>query len=106
MRLPVILADVNFAGLFLYFGVVAVAAIAIIVIAIVVLVRVLRARKKIEKRSDEIFDQVQDELKRRCPGRNRYSGVHVFSGKVKCGQCGSWYGSKVWHSNDKYRRTI
>ena len=54
----------------------------------------------------EIFDQVQDELKRRCPGRNRYSGVHVFSGKVKCGQCGSWYGSKVWHSNDKYRRTI
>ena len=43
---------------------------------------------------------------RRCPGRNRYSGVHVFSGKVKCGQCGSWYGSKVWHSNDKYRRTI
>ena len=32
----------------------------------------------------EIFDQVQDELKRRCPGRNRYSGVHVFSGKVKC----------------------
>ena len=48
----------------------------------------------------------QDELKRRCPGRNRYSGVHVFSGKVKCGQCGSWYDSKVWHSNGKYRRTI
>jgi site-specific DNA recombinase len=54
----------------------------------------------------EIFDQVQDELKRRCPGRNRYSGVHVFSGKLKCGQCGSWYGSKVWHSNDKYRRVV
>lgn len=54
----------------------------------------------------EIFDKVQDELKRRCPGRNRHSGVHVFSGKIKCGQCGSWYGSKVWHSNDKYRRMI
>lgn len=54
----------------------------------------------------EIFDKVQDELKRRCPGRNRHSGVHVFSGKIKCGHCGSWYGSKVWHSNDKYRRMI
>ena len=24
----------------------------------------------------------------------------------KCAECGSWYGSKVWHSNDKYRRVI
>ena len=71
MRLPVILADVNFVGLFLYFGVVAVAAIAIIVIAIVVLVRVLRARKKIEKRSDEIFDQVQNQ-------RDRYDHAEDF----------------------------
>lgn len=23
-----------------------------------------------------------------------------------CGDCGSWYGSKVWHSNDKYRKVI
>ncbi len=26
--------------------------------------------------------------------------------KIKCAQCGSWYGAKVWHSTDKYRRTI
>jgi site-specific DNA recombinase len=25
---------------------------------------------------------------------------------IKCGQCGSWYGSKVWHSTDKYRKVI
>ena len=25
---------------------------------------------------------------------------------MKCGCCGSWYGPKVWHSNDKYRRVI
>jgi regulator of replication initiation timing len=25
---------------------------------------------------------------------------------VKCGECGAWYGSKVWHSTDKYRRVI
>jgi len=54
----------------------------------------------------EIFDMVQRELARRGRGRNRHSGVHDFSGKIKCGECGSWYGSKVWHSNDKYRRVI
>lgn len=54
----------------------------------------------------EIFDMVQRELARRCKGRNRHSGVHDFSGKIKCGECGSLYGSKVWHSNDKYRRVI
>lgn len=53
-----------------------------------------------------VFDMVQRELERRQPGRNRHSGVHIFSGKIKCGECGSWYGSKVWHSNSKYRRMI
>ena len=32
-------------------------------------------------------------------------GQH-FSSKVKCGDCGSWYGPKVWHSNDAYRKVI
>lgn len=54
----------------------------------------------------EVFDMVQRELERRQPGRNRHSGVHMFSGKIKCGECGSWYGSKVWHSNSKYRRMV
>jgi len=54
----------------------------------------------------EIFDMVQRELARRGKGRNRHSGVHDFSGKIKCGKCGSWFGSKVWHSNDKYRRVV
>lgn len=53
-----------------------------------------------------IFDQVQIELERRCPGRHRHSGVHDFSGMIKCGHCGSWYGSKVWHSTSKYRKMI
>lgn len=26
--------------------------------------------------------------------------------RIKCGRCGGWYGAKVWHSTDKYRRTI
>lgn len=56
--------------------------------------------------SPQVFDWVQEEIKRRREGRGRYSGVSIFSSKIKCGQCGGWYGAKVWHSTDKYRRTI
>ncbi|MCD8054609.1 MAG: recombinase family protein [Lachnospiraceae bacterium] len=54
----------------------------------------------------ETFELVQRELARRTRGKNRHSGIYIFSGKIKCGECGSWYGSKVWHSNDKYRKVI
>lgn len=54
----------------------------------------------------EKFDMVQREMAKRGKGRKYHSGVHPFSSKIKCGQCGSWYGSKVWHSTDKYHRTI
>lgn len=54
----------------------------------------------------EIFDMVQREiLKRRAAGKN-YSGAHLFSCKIRCAECGSWYGPKVWHSNSKYRTVI
>ena len=56
--------------------------------------------------SPEVFEQVQRELERRKSSNGRHSGVHLFSGKIKCGQCSEWYGSKVWHSNSKYRRVI
>ena len=49
---------------------------------------------------------VQIEMENRNPGPNRRSGVNIFSSRIKCGECGSWYGSKVWHSTSKYRRTI
>jgi len=53
-----------------------------------------------------VFDQVQVLMQSRTPGKDRNSSVGIFSGRIKCGDCGSWYGSKVWHSNDKYRRVI
>lgn len=53
----------------------------------------------------EQFETVQAELTRR-EGMQKYSGVGLFSSIIKCGECGSWYGAKVWHSNDKYRRVI
>ncbi len=53
-----------------------------------------------------MFDRVQKLMAVRKPGRNKLSSTTPFSSKIKCGDCGSWYGSKVWHSNDKYRRII
>ena len=54
----------------------------------------------------KVFDLVQEELARRAKGRSRYSGVTIFSNKIKCSDCRCWYGAKVWHSTDKYRKTI
>ena len=56
--------------------------------------------------SPAVFDMVQAELARRKEGGTRYSGVSIFSNKIKCADCGGWYGSKVWHSTDSYREVI
>lgn len=53
----------------------------------------------------EIFDRVQDMLRQR-DFSGGYSGITVFSSKIVCGECGGWYGPKVWHSTDKYRRVV
>ena len=53
----------------------------------------------------DLFDFVQSEIKRR-EQNGKHSGVSIFANKIKCGCCGSWYGAKVWHSTDKYRRVI
>ncbi len=45
-------------------------------------------------------------MERRNTGTSRYSGVSIFSSKVKCAECGIWYGVKGWHSTDKYRKVI
>ncbi len=55
---------------------------------------------------EDVFDMVQREISMRKPGLNRHSGVRVFSSTIYCGECGGIYGSKVWHSNDKYRRAV
>ncbi|WP_010244524.1 recombinase family protein [Acetivibrio cellulolyticus] len=54
----------------------------------------------------DVFDMVQDEMKQRKTMKNRHSSVGMFSSKIVCGECGGLYGSKVWHSNSKYRRVI
>lgn len=51
----------------------------------------------------EIFDLVQVELDKL---EKRRQTSNIFAGRLFCGDCGSAFGSKVWHSTSKYKRTI
>lgn len=52
------------------------------------------------------WDHVQAEFARRKELGNVYSGKSVLSAKLVCEDCGGFFGSKVWHSTDCYRRTV
>ena len=52
----------------------------------------------------EFFDLVQVEFQKRKGKKRGTSGT--FASMLICGDCGNFYGSKVWHSTSKYRRTI
>jgi DNA invertase Pin-like site-specific DNA recombinase len=52
------------------------------------------------------FDRVQAEIARRQSLGRSYSGSSLFASKLICGDCGGFYGKKVWHSTDAYRREV
>ncbi len=52
------------------------------------------------------WDMVQAEIARRKNLGRAYSGNSVFSSRLVCGDCGSFFGQKVWHSTDAYRKVI
>lgn len=52
------------------------------------------------------FDRVQAEIYRRQRLGRSYSGSSIFASKLICGDCGGFYGKKVWHSKDAYRREV
>ena len=54
----------------------------------------------------EEWEKVQLELARRKNSPRRTQCNSPFSDKIICGDCGEIFGSKVWHSNSKYRRVI
>ena len=56
--------------------------------------------------SPEEFDKVQSEFNRRKQLGRQYSGKSIFATRIVCGDCGSFFGPKVWNSNSKYRRVI
>lgn len=51
----------------------------------------------------DTFELVQNEIKRRRPGRRHLHKNSPFTAKIICGECGAYYGRKVWHSGTKYR---
>lgn len=52
------------------------------------------------------FDLVQQEMERRRPNRRQLHKSSPFNAKIICGECGGYYGRKVWHSNSKHRKQI
>ena len=54
----------------------------------------------------EQWQKVQDEMAVRKTKGRHHNSLRPFSAKLVCGDCGKYYGSKVWHSTDKYRRVI
>lgn len=52
------------------------------------------------------WDRVQAEFQRRKAQGKNHNCNRLFSAQIVCGDCGEYYGSKVWHSNSKHRRVI
>ena len=52
------------------------------------------------------WELVQKEMLVRKSRGKHHNSLSPFYAKIRCGDCGEYYGSKVWHSNDKYRRVI
>lgn len=56
--------------------------------------------------SDEVFDLAQQERQRRKSLNGQYSCKSILSSKIICIGCGSFYGKKIAHSNDKYHKVF
>lgn len=54
----------------------------------------------------EEWDLVQFEKKRRDSLGATYSSIGPFCSKLICGDCGSLYGRKVWHSGTIYQKEV
>ena len=55
--------------------------------------------------ASEQFEAVQEEFARRRKIGRAYSDK-AFHSKLICGDCGGFYGRKVWHSTDEYRCVV
>ena len=51
------------------------------------------------------FELVQREMTRRCARKGKFYDS-PFTNKIVCGDCGAYYGHRVWHSNSQYRKNI
>lgn len=54
----------------------------------------------------EVFELVQEEFRRREKTKGYTSAINCFANRITCGDCGGFYGRKVWHAGDKYAHTV
>lgn len=54
----------------------------------------------------DVLERVQMMLKAHSRSKRKRLSNSIFSGKLVCADCGEIYGSKIWHSNDKYRKKV
>ncbi len=61
--------------------------------------------------SPAVFEKAQSERARRkellkASKLRRYSGISIFSSKILCGDCKSFYGPKTWHTGTPYEKVL
>lgn len=54
----------------------------------------------------EAYELVQEEFRRRESAGTYTSAINCFASRIVCGDCGGFYGRKVWHSGTEYACTI
>ncbi|HEY9059240.1 MAG TPA: recombinase family protein [Pseudobacteroides sp.] len=52
-----------------------------------------------------VFEMVKEEFARRAEGGKMIS-CSILSGRIVCGDCGGFYGRKVWHAGSEYAKTV
>lgn len=55
---------------------------------------------------EETWELVQLEMERRRRMGSRFSAKGPLASRLVCGDCGAFFGSKVWHSTDPYKTVI
>jgi len=54
----------------------------------------------------EVFDLVQDEIKRSTTETKYHSTAGCFASQIVCGECGGRYGRRVWHKNTSHSKLL
>jgi hypothetical protein len=54
----------------------------------------------------EVFEKVQNEIKRRSKKSSKIKRKHLFTGLIKCSICGSLYKHKTNNSGTKYAKSV
>lgn len=52
----------------------------------------------------DVFDKVQERLNKHCSNKSKIKSNHPFSNLIICGDCGEFYGRKVWHNRNNTKR--